>query len=223
MSTEIFNFKIKVAPSILSADFSKLGEEIKFLDSSNADYIHIDVMDAYFVPNLAISPVVISAIRPYTKKIFDVHLMMQYPHLYIKDFIEAGADIIAIHHECNTDQISLLKEIRSLGLKSCIVYNPDSSIDNISDYFPFVDQILFMSVYPGFGGQKLIQSCLKKGLTVRKKIDNSPYNIDLEIDGGVKPDNAELVRKHGFNILVSGTGVFNAKDRNNAIQLLKSN
>lgn len=212
---------VKVAPSILSCDFSKMGEEIQRLDRSACDYIHVDVMDGHFVPNLTFGPPVIQAIRKFTKKIFDVHLMISEPDKYLDVYAKSGADILGIHEEIAYDKIELLKKIRSLGIKASLTYNPNTSLEGIEKYFPYVDQILLMSVFPGFGGQKFIEGTLERGVQVRSRIQKSGFPIDLEIDGGVSDVNASRIREAGFNVLVSGNALFQAPSLDAMIRKLK--
>ncbi len=212
---------IKIAPSVLSSDFSKLGLELKDLDQTSCEYIHLDVMDGHFVPNLTFGPPIIKAIRPYSNKVFDVHLMMSEPEKYLIAFKEAGADILGIHREIKANVFSLLQQIRNLGMRASITYNPDTSIDDIEDFFPYVDQILIMSVFPGFGGQKFIETSLDRGRMIREKIDRAKVSIDLEIDGGVNLKNISEIKKAGFNVIVSGSTIFEAKDREAIITQLR--
>ncbi|MFC1504448.1 ribulose-phosphate 3-epimerase [Spirochaetota bacterium] len=215
--------QVKIAPSILSCDFSQLGEEIKRIDATTAEYIHVDVMDGIFVPNITIGHPIVKQIRPFTKKVFDVHLMIIKPEKYIKGFADAGADIISVHRENEYDVKEVLKEIRGCGKKASIVYNPDTNADDIEDYFPYIDQMLIMSVHPGFGGQSFIVSSLEKGEMVRRKIDAAKAAVDLEIDGGVDFSNAARIRDAGFNVLVSGNTIFRADDLAQAVEKLRNN
>ena len=216
---------IKISPSILSADFSKLGEEIVALEKAGADYIHIDVMDGHFVPNITIGPEVIKRLRPVTKLPFDVHLMISPVNNFIKDFADAGADIITFHPEATKNISETINLIKKLGKKVGISLKPKSEINLVEDYLSKVDLILIMSVEPGFGGQKFMPEVLDKMKTLRNLIDDRKLNVDIEIDGGINFDNSKKAKDYGANILVSGSTVFKEHDGNlkKNIQLLKSN
>ena len=216
--------KIKISPSILSADFSQLGEEIKRLELGGADLIHVDVMDGHFVPNLTIGPPVIKALRKYTKIPFDVHLMISPVHKYIKNFAEAGADIITIHPEATDNLDNSINEIKKLGKIVGLSLNPDSSINLIVNKLNFVDLVLVMSVYPGFGGQKFINKVFKKIKDLSDIKNKNNYKFDIEVDGGINFSNSKEVIKAGANILVSGTTIFkeNEGDIKKNIEILKN-
>ncbi len=206
--------KIKISPSILSADFSQLGNEIKKLEDGGADLIHVDVMDGHFVPNLTIGPPVIKTLRKYTKLPFDVHLMISPVHKYIKDFSDAGADIITFHPEATENIKETISLIKSLKKIVGVSLNPNTEIDIIQNYLKDIDLILVMSVYPGFGGQKFIPDVLKKIKTLKELKDKNNYNFDIEVDGGINFSNSKDVLNAGANILVSGTTIFKENEGN---------
>tara|TARA_B100000378_G_scaffold7276_1_gene6589 strand:+ start:135 stop:794 length:660 start_codon:yes stop_codon:yes gene_type:complete len=199
---------IKIAPSILSADFSQLGNEIKRLEKAGADMIHVDVMDGHFVPNLTMGPPVIKTLRKYTNLPFDVHLMISPVHKYIKDYAEAGANIITIHPEATENLEMSIKHIKDLGKKVGVSLNPNTQIDVIKNFLSNINLVLIMSVHPGFGGQKFMPEVLDKIKKLKKIKDQKNLKFDIEVDGGINFDNNKLVIDAGANILVSGTAVF---------------
>jgi len=215
---------IVIAPSILSADFSRLGEEIRAVDEAGADWIHVDVMDGRFVPNITIGPLIVEAIRPVTQKPLDVHLMIVEPEKYVEGFAKAGADIISVHAEHNASPHlhRTLGQIRELGKQAGVVLNPSTPLELIEDVLELCDLVLIMSVNPGFGGQKFIPGILPKIRTLRQMCDERGLNPWIEVDGGLKGDNTWQVLEAGANAIVAGSAVFNAPDYAIAIEGIRN-
>ena len=212
---------IKVTPSILSADFSKLGEEIIKIDQAGADMIHIDVMDGHFVPNLTLGAPIVKALRTVTKLPFDVHLMINNPENLIDDFIAAGADIITIHIEAANHLHRLVQKVKSSGVKVAVSLNPATPLNTLEEILPELDMVLLMSVNPGFGGQSFIPATLNKIARLKEMIDAKKLKIDIQVDGGINLETAPKVIKHGANILVAGSAVYGSNDIKGTIAQLK--
>lgn len=212
---------VKIAPSILSADFAKLGEEIKDVERGGADYIHVDVMDGHFVPNITIGPLIVEAIRPITKLPLDVHLMIENPDLYIEAFANAGADYITVHVEACKHLHRTIALIKSLGVKAGVVLNPATPVSTIQHVIKDIDMVLLMSVNPGFGGQSFISEVLPKIRSVKEMADAYNPTLEIEIDGGVNVETAKLCIEAGANVLVAGSAVYNQADRKKAIEAIR--
>lgn len=214
---------IKIAPSILSADFARLGDEVRAIDAGGADYVHVDVMDGHFVPNITIGPLVVAAIRPVTSLPLDVHLMIENPDQYVPAFAEAGADIIVVHAEASTHLHRTVQLIKSLGKKAGVSLNPATSLSALDMILPDIDLALLMTVNPGFGGQSFIESCLPKITALRQRIEQLGLNVELQVDGGVKVDNIGKIAAAGADVFVAGSAVFGTGDYAATIAALKEN
>ncbi|MGN1401712.1 MAG: ribulose-phosphate 3-epimerase [Bacillus sp. (in: firmicutes)] len=212
---------VKIAPSILSADFAKLGEEIKDVEKGGADYIHIDVMDGQFVPNITIGPLIVEAVRPITKLPLDVHLMIEDPDRYIEAFANAGADYITVHVEACRHLDRTISLIKSYGVKAGVVLNPATPVQMIKHVIKELDMVLLMSVNPGFGGQSFIPEVLTKISEVKKLADQVNPDLEIEVDGGVNSETAKLCVDAGANVLVAGSAIYNKEDRKQAIEEIR--
>jgi ribulose-phosphate 3-epimerase len=213
---------VKIAPSILSADFSRLKEEIEAVETAGADWLHVDVMDGHFVPNITIGPVVVESVRKVTNIPVDVHLMITDPDKYAPEFIKAGADWISVHPDTCPDPRATLNRIRELGAKASIAVNPDVSLQKVEHCFADIDMILMMTVFPGFGGQAFIPDVLPKLAEVRRRIDQGGLPILIEVDGGIKTDNIDRVVNAGGEIIVSGSGIFKTSDYAKTIRQMRA-
>jgi len=213
---------IAIAPSILSADFGRLGEEIRAISEAGADLVHVDVMDGHFVPNLTIGPMIVEVVRRHTELPLDVHLMISNAELYLEDYARAGADIIAVHAEACTHLHRAVERIRDLGKRPCVVLNPATPLDAVAYVLDQLAMVLIMSVNPGFGGQKFIDAVVPKIAALRRQIDERGLDVDIEVDGGVKVDNVDVVAAAGANVIVSGSGIFKAGDYRATIAAMRA-
>lgn len=214
---------IKISPSILSADFARLGDEIRAIDTGGADYIHVDVMDGHFVPNITIGPLVVDAVRKVTSKPLDVHLMIKNPDRYIPDFAKAGADLITVHQEAVPHLHRTIQLIRSLGKKAGVSINPATPVSTLDVILDDLDLVLLMSVNPGFGGQSFIPATLAKIAELRQRIEERGLKVEIEVDGGVKADNIASMAAAGADVFVAGSAVFSTPDYGQTIALLRKN
>ena len=213
---------VKIAPSILSADFSRLGEEVKAVEEAGADWIHVDVMDGKFVPNITVGPLVVESLRKVTELPLDVHLMIENADHYIEDFADAGADIISVHAEACPHLHRTVQRIKENGVRAGVVLNPATTLFALDEIIEQVDMVLLMSVNPGFGGQEFVGSVLSKIELLRNTLNESGVELDLEVDGGVKPDNAAAIKKAGANVLVAGSAIFGSDDYKKTIEDLRN-
>jgi len=214
---------IKIAPSILSADFARLGDEVRAIEAGGADYVHVDVMDGHFVPNITIGPLIVKALRPVTRLPLDVHLMIENPDQYVPAFAEAGADIIVVHAEASAHLHRTVQLIKSLGKKAGVSLNPATSLSALEMILPDIDLALLMTVNPGFGGQSFIASCLPKITALRQRITQLGLHVELQVDGGVKIDNIGAIAAAGADVFVAGSAVFGTADYAATIAALKAN
>jgi ribulose-phosphate 3-epimerase len=213
--------RVKIAPSILSADFARLGEEVRAIEAAGADYVHVDVMDGRFVPNITIGPVVVEAVRQSTHLPLDVHLMIVEPEKYLQDFAKAGANFLTVHVEVAPHLHRVLQQIRDLGARPSVVLNPSTPLSSIEDVISDVEMILLMSVNPGFGGQSFIPHTVDKVRRLRRMLESNGLSTNIEVDGGINPQTARQVVEAGANVLVAGTAVFGSKDYRSAIAALR--
>jgi ribulose-phosphate 3-epimerase len=212
---------LRIAPSILAADFSRLGDEVRAAEAAGADYIHVDVMDGRFVPNISVGPLVVSAVRAVTRLPLDVHLMIMDPERYLDVFARAGADIMTVHAEASTHLHATIQHIRSLGKRASVSLNPHTPLDGLDVVLPDLAQVLLMTVNPGFGGQKLIEGVLPKVRALRAEVTRRQLDVDIEVDGGITPETARVAVEAGANVLVAGTAVYGRPDYAQAIRALR--
>lgn len=214
---------IKLAPSILSADFARLLEDVKKVENAGCEYLHIDVMDGHFVPNITLGPQVVKSLRKDINMVFDAHLMIENPDNYIKDFVDAGCDIIVVHQEACKHLHRTIQNIKSYGIKAGVSLNPATTIESIKHILEDIDMVLIMTVNPGFGGQSFIEGMIPKIEELKALIDNRGLNIDIQVDGGIKPNNVEKVVKAGANVIVAGSAIFNSDDIQATVNLFREN
>ena len=214
---------IKLAPSILSADFARLLEDVKKVENAGCEYLHIDVMDGHFVPNITLGPQVVKSLRIDVNMVFDAHLMIENPDNYIKDFVDAGCDIIVVHQEACKHLHRTIQNIKSYGIKAGVSLNPATPIESIKHILEDIDMVLIMTVNPGFGGQSFIEGMIPKIEELKALIDNRGLNIDIQVDGGIKPNNVEKVVKAGANVIVAGSAIFNSDDIQSTVNLFREN
>ena len=214
---------IKLAPSILSADFARLLEDVKKVEKAGCEYLHIDVMDGHFVPNITLGPTIVKSLRKDVNMVFDTHLMIENPDNYIKDFVDAGSDLIVVHAEACRHLHRTIQNIKSYNVKVGVALNPATSIESIKHIIEDVDMVLIMTVNPGFGGQSFIESMLEKIKELKQLIDDKNLNVDIQVDGGIKPDNIHKVVEAGANIIVAGSAIFNSENIEETVSLMRKN
>ena len=214
---------IKLAPSILSADFARLLEYVKKVEKAGCEYLHIDVMDGHFVPNITLGPAIVKSLRRDVNMVFDTHLMIENPDDYIKDFVDAGSDLIVVHAEACRHLHRTIQNIKSYNVKAGVALNPATSIESIKHIIEDVDMVLIMTVNPGFGGQSFIESMLEKIKELKQLIDDKNLNVDIQVDGGIKPDNIHKVVEAGANIIVAGSAIFNSENIEETVSLMRKN
>ena len=214
---------IKLAPSILSAEFARLLEDVKKVEKAGCEYLHIDVMDGHFVPNITLGPAIVKSLRRDVNMVFDTHLMIENPDDYIKDFVDAGSDLIVVHAEACRHLHRTIQNIKSYNVKVGVALNPATSIESIKHIIEDVDMVLIMTVNPGFGGQSFIESMLEKIKELKQLIDDKNLNVDIQVDGGIKPDNIHKVVEAGANIIVAGSAIFNSENIEETVSLMRKN
>ncbi|MBN9646535.1 ribulose-phosphate 3-epimerase [Terrisporobacter glycolicus] len=214
---------IKLAPSILSADFAKLLEDVKKVEKAGCEYLHIDVMDGHFVPNITLGPGIVKSLRKDVNMVFDTHLMIENPDNYIKDFVDAGSDLIVVHVEACRHLHRTIQNIKSHNVKAGVALNPGTPIDTIKHVLQDVDMVLVMTVNPGFGGQSFIESMIGKIKELKQLIDEKNLNVDIQVDGGIKPSNINQVVEAGANVIVAGSAIFNSENIEETVKLMRKN
>ncbi len=214
---------IKLAPSILSADFARLLEDVKKVENAGCEYLHIDVMDGHFVPNITLGPAIVKSLRKDVNMVFDTHLMIENPDNYIKDFVEAGSDLIVVHVEACKHLHRTIQNIKSHGVKAGVALNPATPLETIKYVLEEVDMVLIMTVNPGFGGQSFIEGMIPKIKELKAIIDSKNLKVDIQVDGGIKPDNVAKVVEAGANIIVAGSAIFNSEDIGETVKLFREN
>ncbi|MDK2563129.1 ribulose-phosphate 3-epimerase [Romboutsia sedimentorum] len=212
---------IKLAPSILAADFARLLEDVKKVENAGCEYLHIDVMDGHFVPNITLGPAIVKSLRKDVDMVFDAHLMIENPDQYVKDFVDAGCDLIVVHQEACRHLHRTIQNVKSHGIKVGVALNPATPIETIKHVLQDIDMVLIMTVNPGFGGQSFIESMIPKIQELKGLIDSQNLNVDIQVDGGIKPENVAKVVKAGANIIVAGSAIFNSDDIKSTVDLFR--